>query len=536
MNHTNTDYLFQALPAGTSRVPNTTRSDGGSNFDGHLNYASTSVFDAIHAARKTEPAAPSSIRDDSPRDASESDSQSNDYDDRSDADCGSTHPSDSTNCATPGEPNRADDNADLRAEENDDQDDATEAPTVEGAAAQAKPAQQPNQVSAKANAKEAAAAAVEAATKIPANGQDAPANGGTDKTQSSNAVDSSQASAIVVKTANSEALAAELATAAATEEKSATAESQGDRPNGRTRAGHTDGAAKEPVVAGEHLRANAVSQITAEAATSDQLTQASTKAEAVRKAGKGETTESSDDESGRGAKSSGGAADRNDAISPAKGSPTAAVLAANLQNATDNSAATPDEGKSAVKPVKGHPQSSVGPLGRAMRAATELARSKQSGSSEETIQVDPTRFVGRVTKAFHTAQERGGVLQLRLSPPELGALKLQLVVKDGVLSATLETENAHARRVLLDHLPALRDRLAEQNIRVERFDVDVQQENSRGQADPRGSNQNPYHQQPEQSSPRRGQTDQRQSNETTTLEPTAVATPHIGATEINLIV
>jgi flagellar hook-length control protein FliK len=56
--------------------------------------------------------------------------------------------------------------------------------------------------------------------------------------------------------------------------------------------------------------------------------------------------------------------------------------------------------------------------------------------------------------------------------------------------------------VLLDHLPALRDRLAEQNIRVERFDVDVRQEQQSGGSDPRASQQQERQQQPPQSQPR----------------------------------
>jgi flagellar hook-length control protein FliK len=103
--------------------------------------------------------------------------------------------------------------------------------------------------------------------------------------------------------------------------------------------------------------------------------------------------------------------------------------------------------------------------------------------------VDVSRFVGRVAKAVQTAQERGGTLQLRLSPPELGSLRLELTMQNGVMTASVETDNPVARQVLLDHLPALRERLAEQNISIERFDVDVRQENSGGQADPRASQQ-----------------------------------------------
>jgi flagellar hook-length control protein FliK len=132
-------------------------------------------------------------------------------------------------------------------------------------------------------------------------------------------------------------------------------------------------------------------------------------------------------------------------------------------------------------------------------------RGNRVDSGEETPRIDPARFIGRVSKAFHTAQERGGTLQIRLNPPELGAMRLELTVKDGVMTAALETETASARRVLLEHLPALRDRLTEQNIRVERFDVDVRREGTGSQADPRGTQDQ---QQPnrEHAEPRRLQT------------------------------
>ena len=117
--------------------------------------------------------------------------------------------------------------------------------------------------------------------------------------------------------------------------------------------------------------------------------------------------------------------------------------------------------------------------------------------------IDPARFVGRVAKAIQTANERGGALQLRLSPPELGSLRLQLTVHEGVMTASLEAESPAARQLLLDHLPSLRDRLAEQNIRIERFDVDVRQDGSGGQPDPRGSQHEQRQQQFQHSTQRR---------------------------------
>jgi flagellar hook-length control protein FliK len=149
--------------------------------------------------------------------------------------------------------------------------------------------------------------------------------------------------------------------------------------------------------------------------------------------------------------------------------------------------------------------------------------------------IDPARFVSRVSKALQTAHERGGSLQLRLAPPELGAVKLQISVKDGVMNASLQTESATARHALLEHLPALRDRLAEQNIRIERFDVDVQQENTGSQANPQGSNQNPYTAQQDHTEPRRQLGSRATTIEATPIEPAFMAS-RISNTEINLVV
>jgi flagellar hook-length control protein FliK len=134
-------------------------------------------------------------------------------------------------------------------------------------------------------------------------------------------------------------------------------------------------------------------------------------------------------------------------------------------------------------------------FGRLERGGPLGARgSHRTGNAQDTPLVDPARFVNRVARAIHTAQERGGPLQLRLSPPELGSLRLELSVKQGVLTANVETDNANARQVLLDNLPALRERLAEQNVRIERFDVDVRREGSGDQPRYAAQQQDPHEQ------------------------------------------
>lgn len=97
-----------------------------------------------------------------------------------------------------------------------------------------------------------------------------------------------------------------------------------------------------------------------------------------------------------------------------------------------------------------------------------------TGPAEALPAVDPARFVTRVARAFDLAQERGGgPIEIRLSPPELGSLQVKIELKEGVLSAALEAETPAARQTLLDNLPALRDRLEQQQIRIDKFDVDV---------------------------------------------------------------
>ena len=99
-------------------------------------------------------------------------------------------------------------------------------------------------------------------------------------------------------------------------------------------------------------------------------------------------------------------------------------------------------------------------------------RTTHHGGDITLTEADQSRFVQRVARAFESAGE-GGQIRLRLSPPELGSLRMEVSVHNGVLSAHVEAETPQARLLLLDHLPALRDRLQEQNIKIERFDVDL---------------------------------------------------------------
>jgi flagellar hook-length control protein FliK len=100
----------------------------------------------------------------------------------------------------------------------------------------------------------------------------------------------------------------------------------------------------------------------------------------------------------------------------------------------------------------------------------------------QAASVDTVRLLTRVARAFHFAQD-GGEVRIRLSPPELGALRMEVRVLEGALVARLETETAAARTAIVENLPALRERLAEQGVRIERFDVDLMQRQAGGSPD-----------------------------------------------------
>lgn len=140
------------------------------------------------------------------------------------------------------------------------------------------------------------------------------------------------------------------------------------------------------------------------------------------------------------------------------------------------------------------------------------------------------RLLQRVSRAFRAAEERGGEVQIRLSPPELGSMKLELTLSQGVLVAKLEVENQRAHSILVDSLPALKERLAEQGIRVEQFDVNLPQRDSGG-GQPQHDRQSPSDRQFRPSA-----APNRRNPEPTPHENVAAPRPSMDASRLNVMV
>lgn len=76
----------------------------------------------------------------------------------------------------------------------------------------------------------------------------------------------------------------------------------------------------------------------------------------------------------------------------------------------------------------------------------------------------------------------GGRMQIRLDPPQLGALEIHVEVRDGVLTASFQTSNSEATRLLSHSLSQLKQSLESQGLSVDRLQV---------QQAPRDPNANP---------------------------------------------
>lgn len=83
--------------------------------------------------------------------------------------------------------------------------------------------------------------------------------------------------------------------------------------------------------------------------------------------------------------------------------------------------------------------------------------------------------VDRVARGLRTAvNQGGGTVTLRLNPPELGLVRIQMEVQDGVVSAKFTTEHESVRHLLNQQMGQLREALQRQGLSIDRLDVQTQ--------------------------------------------------------------
>ena len=161
----------------------------------------------------------------------------------------------------------------------------------------------------------------------------------------------------------------------------------------------------------------------------------------------------------------------------------ATVQASAAQNASTQSV-TESSGAASVDAARGRgtvPGSvvSAGAAGGARGSASAgsaAASSKESPDApREITQQERVRLVQRVARSFSRLGPEGGQVTLKLHPPQLGVLNVSIKIEGQTMTARLQTETTAARDAIVENLPVLRDRLSEQGIEIEKFQVEVGQ-------------------------------------------------------------
>ena len=95
----------------------------------------------------------------------------------------------------------------------------------------------------------------------------------------------------------------------------------------------------------------------------------------------------------------------------------------------------------------------------------QLANGYQVAESQIFDQV-----VTRISGSFNG---ESGRMVLRLQPAELGSLKLELIVEGDRIRANLHAQSHQVQEVLERNLPQLRNALAEQGLKIDQFQVNI---------------------------------------------------------------
>jgi flagellar hook-length control protein FliK len=82
-----------------------------------------------------------------------------------------------------------------------------------------------------------------------------------------------------------------------------------------------------------------------------------------------------------------------------------------------------------------------------------------------------TNHANIVSGVRTTLLPHGGSMQIRLDPPELGALQVMVEMRDGAMTATFQTANDDATRLLSHSLGQLKTALESQGVTVEKIQV-----------------------------------------------------------------
>ncbi|MFW6148132.1 MAG: flagellar hook-length control protein FliK [Thermodesulfobacteriota bacterium] len=102
------------------------------------------------------------------------------------------------------------------------------------------------------------------------------------------------------------------------------------------------------------------------------------------------------------------------------------------------------------------------------------AASTDAQHQESSKSVLPPHVMGQVSKQIsRSLLSADRVIRLQLKPPELGALKIEMDLKDNILKLGVVAENSAVRELLLSNVHELREALIDQGVKLDRLDVHI---------------------------------------------------------------
>ncbi len=164
----------------------------------------------------------------------------------------------------------------------------------------------------------------------------------------------------------------------------------------------------------------------------------------------------------------------------------AAAAAASLVQHARSQAVTEATQSSGVDGTRGQQPAVIGNASvntsNSFRSGTVSGSTTATSSNEaadqprEITQQERVRLVQRVARSFSRLGPEGGQVTLKLHPPQLGVLNVSIKIEGQTLTARMQTESSAARDAIIENLPLLRERLNEQGIEIEKFQVEVGQQ------------------------------------------------------------
>jgi flagellar hook-length control protein FliK len=158
------------------------------------------------------------------------------------------------------------------------------------------------------------------------------------------------------------------------------------------------------------------------------------------------------------------------------------VKASDKSNLSNASSSASDHVESATLAAASPSSMGVSAPSQFVAHATGPLSSQSMQSAQE--------MANRVAETLRTAFEGGGSLRVRLEPPALGRVQIEVQSESGAVSARLEVQTPAARQTLLDNISLLHDAIGQTGASVGRIEIEVvpQQQHDSNGSDPRDAN------------------------------------------------